>query len=162
MQRCRIHIIRILLLLLITIGSTAVWGNYYSSYLSSIASDGMRYHLWDDNDRLLLAINDKNCGFCGYSGDGKRKYKMTGEVVGRGEKEIYAQYRRDYKEHPMTEGEKKQRNKWADACRLAGVIVRDKNHPRYMEMYERWREHLKSGEPAKQFKNFICGVLASE
>ena len=42
---------------------------------------GMRYHLWDDNDKLLLAINDKTCGFYGYSGDGNRKYKMTGECV---------------------------------------------------------------------------------
>ena len=90
------------------------------------------------------------------------KDPLTGEVVGHGPKEIYVQYRRDYKYNPMTEGEQKQRSKWAEACRLAGVIVRDKNHPRYMEMYLRWREHLISGEPAKQFKNFICGVLAQE
>ena len=90
------------------------------------------------------------------------KDPLTGEVVGRGKKEIYVQYRRDYKYNPMTEGEQKQRNKWKEACRLAAVIIHDKNHPRYMELYQRWREHLNSGEPAKQFKNFICGVLAQE
>lgn len=90
------------------------------------------------------------------------KDPMTGEVVGSGKKEIYVQYRRDYKYNPMTEGETRQRGKWKEACRLAAEIVRDKNHPRYREMYERWRKHLNGGEPAKQFKNFICGVLAQE
>ena len=43
-----------------------------------------------------------------------------------------------------------------------GAIVRDKNHPRFMEMYERWRAQLTSDAPCKQFPNFVRAVLASE
>ena len=90
------------------------------------------------------------------------KDPLTGEVVGHGKKEIYAQYRRDYKYNPMTEGEQKQRNKWREACRTAAVIIKDKSHPRYMELYHRWRAQLGSPNPAKQFPNFVRAVLASE
>ena len=87
---------------------------------------------------------------------------LTGEVVGHGKKEIYAQYRRDYKYNPMTEGEQKQRSKWREACRAAAVIVKDKSHPRYMELYHRWREQLSDEKPCMQFPNFVRAVLASE
>ena len=90
------------------------------------------------------------------------KDPLTSEVVGHGKKEIYAQYRRDYKYNPMTEGEQKQRNKWREACRAAAVILKDKSHPRYMELYHRWRAQLGSPNPAKQFPNFVRAVLASE
>ena len=90
------------------------------------------------------------------------KDPLTGEVVGHGKKEIYAQYRRDYKYNPMTEGEQKQRSKWREACRAAVVIIKDKSHPRYMELYHRWREQLNESEPCKQFPNFVRAVLASE
>ena len=92
----------------------------------------------------------------------KVKDPLTGEVVGLGPKEIYAQERRDYKEKPLTQGETKQRGKWSQACREAPLICRDKNHPRFMEMYERWRAQLSSNEPCKQFPNFIRTVLVSE
>ena len=92
----------------------------------------------------------------------KVKDPLTGEVVGFGPKEIYAQERRDYKEKPLTQGETKQRGKWSQACREAPLICRDKNHPRFMEMYERWRAQLSSNEPCKQFPNFVRAVLASE
>ena len=90
------------------------------------------------------------------------KDPLTGEVVGFGPKEIYAQNLRDYKENPLTQGETKQRGKWSQACREAPLICRDKNHPRFMEMYERWRAQLSSNEPCKQFPNFIRTVLVSE
>ena len=90
------------------------------------------------------------------------KDPLTGEVVGHGKKEIYAQYRRDYKYNPMTEGEQKQRSKWREACRAAAVIIKDKSHPRYMELYHRWREQLNTPHPCKQFPNFVRAVLASE
>ena len=90
------------------------------------------------------------------------KDPLTGEVVGLGPKEIYAQERRDYKEHPLTQGETKQRGKWSQACREASRIIRDKSHPRFMEMYERWRAQLTSDAPCKQFPNFVRAVLASE
>ncbi len=92
----------------------------------------------------------------------KVKDPLTGEVVGLGPKEIYAQERRDYKEKPLTQGETKQRGKWSQACREAPLICRDKNHPRFMEMYERWRAQLSSDEPCKQFPNFVRAVLVTE
>ena len=92
----------------------------------------------------------------------KVKDPLTGEVVGLGPKEIYAQERRDYKEHPLTQGEVKQRSKWREACRAAAAIVRDKSHPRYMEMYERWRAQLTDKEACMQFPNFVRSVLVKE
>ena len=90
------------------------------------------------------------------------KDPITGEVVGMGPKEIYAQERRDYDKHPMKEGEEKQRGKWKEACCLASVIIHDKNHPRYMELYQRWREHVQTSEEPKQFPNFVRAVLVNE
>ena len=90
------------------------------------------------------------------------KDPVTGEVIGQGPKEIYAQERRDYDAHPMTEGEVKQRGKWREACRLASVIIHDKSHPMYMELYHRWREYIKKSETAMQFPNFIRHVLSQE
>ena len=87
---------------------------------------------------------------------------LTGEVVGLGPKEIYAQERRDYKEHPLTPKETVQRSRWREACREAPLIYKNKNHPRFMEMYERWRAQLTSDAPCKQFPNFVRAVLASE
>ncbi len=92
----------------------------------------------------------------------KVKDPLTGEVVGLGPKEIYAQERRDYDEHPLTPKETVQRSQWREACREAGAIIRDKNHPRFMEMYHRWRAQLTSDEPCKLFPNFVRAVLASE
>ena len=90
------------------------------------------------------------------------KDPLTGEEVGLGPKEIYLQHRRDYNRHPMTEGEEKQRSAWTDACRLASAIIKDKSHPRYMEMYNRWREHIRTEKMPMQFPNFVRTALAKE
>ena len=90
------------------------------------------------------------------------KDPITGEVVGHGPKEIYVQDRRDYDAHPMTEGETKQRGKWTEACQLASIIIHDKCHPRYMEFYNLWREHVKISETPMQFPNFVRHVLSKE
>ena len=90
------------------------------------------------------------------------KDPLTGEVVGLGPKEIYTQERRDYKEHPLTPKETVQRSRWREACREASRIIRDKTHPRFMELYHLWRAQLTSDAPCKQFPNFVRAVLASE
>jgi hypothetical protein len=92
----------------------------------------------------------------------KVKDPLTGEVVGFGPKEIFSQNHRDYKENPLTQGETVQRSRWREACREAPLICRDKNHPRFMEMYKRWRAQLSSNEPCQQFPNFVRTVLANE
>ena len=90
------------------------------------------------------------------------KDPITGEVVGLGPKEIYVQDKRDYKLHPMTEKEKFQREKWREACKEASEILKDKSHPRYMELYYRWRAQLRDDKPYKQFPNFVRSVLVAE
>ena len=89
------------------------------------------------------------------------KDPLTGEVLALGPKEIYVQERRDYKAHPLTKKEVAQRSRWREACREAGAICRDKSHPRYMELYERWRAQLTDKEPM-QFPNFVRSVLVKE
>lgn len=87
---------------------------------------------------------------------------LTGEVVALGPKEVYIQERRDYEEHPLTPNEQTQRAKWREACKAAQLIIRDRNHPRYMELYHRWRAQLSSPKPCKQFPNFVRAVLMGE
>ena len=89
------------------------------------------------------------------------KDPITGEVLGQGPKEIYAQERRDYKHHPLTEKEQAQRAKWREACQAAAEIIKDPSHPRYMELYQRWRTHVSTAEKPMQFPNFVRSELAS-
>ena len=89
------------------------------------------------------------------------KDPITGKVVGLGPKEVYAQEPRDLTRHPLKEGEKRQRERWRAACKEAAAIVRDKSHPRYMEMYQRWCAQL-SDEGVMQFPNFVRSVLVKE
>ena len=90
------------------------------------------------------------------------KDPITGETLKHGPKEIYVQDRRDYELHPLTTGETKQRSKWAEACREAAHIIKDKSHPRYMELYNLWREHLQTAEQPMQFPNFVRSTLCRE
>ena len=94
----------------------------------------------------------------------KKRFRdpLTGEVVAIGPNEIFLQNKRDYGEHPLSEGETKQRGIWQEACREAQLIYRDKSHPRFMELYHRWRAQLTTDEPCKQFPNFVRTVLVSE
>lgn len=87
---------------------------------------------------------------------------LTGEIVGAGPNEFYIKNKRDYGKHPLTPNEQAQRAKWREACKAAQLIIRDRNHPRYMELYHRWRAQLSSPKPCKQFPNFIRAVLIGE
>lgn len=90
------------------------------------------------------------------------KDPITGETIGLGPNEMYLQSYRDYKTAPLTDAERHQRSNWSKACSEALAIIRDKSHPRYMELYHRWREQLSAEKPCKQFPNFVRAVLASE
>ena len=87
---------------------------------------------------------------------------ITGEKVGHGHNELYIKEPRDYNLHPRTVGETRQLSKWTTACREASVIIHDKSHPRYMEFYHRWREHVSITERPMQFPNFIRAELSKE
>ena len=47
-------------------------------------------------------------------------------------------------------------------AKAAKIIIRDKSHPRYMELYRRWQEHVRSTEKPMQFPNFVRAELAKE
>ena len=40
--------------------------------------DDARFHLWDDDNQLLMSVGPTTCGYYGNSSDGKRAYKITG------------------------------------------------------------------------------------
>ena len=86
----------------------------------------------------------------------------TGEVVGTGPDEIFIQNKRDYTRHPLTPAEKAQRSHWQQACRDAQRIIRDPSHPRFTELYQRWRAQLSDTHPYKQFPAFVRAVLIHE
>lgn len=90
------------------------------------------------------------------------KDPFTGEEVAVGPNELYLQERRDFNKYPLTPAEQAQRTKWREACRAASTIIRDKSHPRYMELYRRWRAQLTSDTHCKQFPNFVRAVLVNE
>lgn len=90
------------------------------------------------------------------------KDPLTGEIVDFGPNEAYLKRRRNMKENPLTEKEKKQRSKWSIACKAALEIIRDPSHPRYMELYHRWRAQLSAPKHCKEFPNFVRSVLLAE
>lgn len=95
---------------------------------------------------------------------------ITREVVVFGPNEMYLMDRRDLKANPYTPAEQAQHTKWQQTCREALEIIRDPSHPRYMELYHRWRTQLKNKPDSilgknricKQFPNFVRAVLAKE
>lgn len=92
----------------------------------------------------------------------KIKDPLTGEVVDLGPKEMYVLRKRDLKEHPLSENEKRNHGDWQKACQDAMPILRDKNHPRYMELYHRWKAQLSEPNHYKQFQGYVKAVLKQE
>ena len=61
-----------------------------------------------------------------------------GRIIMMGPQEFYRLRKRDYKRSPRSAAEEKQAGIWQEVCREASAIVKDKNHPRYAELRERW------------------------
>lgn len=68
-----------------------------------------------------------------------------GHVIMMGPQEYYRLRKRDYKYSPRTEAEEKQAGIWREVCREASTIIKDKNHPRYAELRERWNAQFNGG-----------------
>ena len=68
-----------------------------------------------------------------------------GHIVKMGPQEYYRKDKRDYKVHPRSANEEAQRQVWQEVCREASAIVKDKDHPRYAELRERWNAQFKGG-----------------
>lgn len=76
----------------------------------------------------------------------QKKFKDDkGRVIKKGPQEYYKKRQRDYKMQPRTEREEAQRLVWQAACREASKIVKDKSHPRYAELRERWNAQFDGG-----------------
>lgn len=92
----------------------------------------------------------------------------NGKLLVVGPHEAYLKERRDYKRHPLTEGERRQRERWTAVCREASVITHDPSHPRYAELYTRWQEQLTDktktvhGKPITNFGNYVRAILLQE
>ena len=71
-----------------------------------------------------------------------------GHIVSMGPQEYYRKEKRDYKVHPRSSAEEAQRQLWQDVCREASAIIKDKNHPRYTELRERWNAQFNGGGDA--------------
>ena len=69
----------------------------------------------------------------------------TGHIVMMGPQEFYRLRKRDYKYHPRSAKEETQRQVWQEVCREASTIVKDKEHPRYAELRERWNAQFNGG-----------------
>ena len=68
-----------------------------------------------------------------------------GHIIGMGPQEFYRLRKRDYKHSPRSEAEERQAGIWREVCREASAIVKDKNHPRYAELRERWNAQFRGG-----------------
>ena len=68
-----------------------------------------------------------------------------GHIVSMGPQEFYRLRKRDYKHSPRSAAEESQRLIWQGVCREASSIIRDKNHPRYAELRERWNAQFNGG-----------------
>jgi hypothetical protein len=65
--------------------------------------------------------------------------------VGVGPQEFFSRQSREYKRWPRTAAEAAQAQIWREVCGEASAIVKDKKHPRYAELRERWNAQFASG-----------------
>ena len=72
----------------------------------------------------------------------------SGHVIKTGPQEYFRRDKRDYKRSPRTEAEERQAAIWTAVCREASAIIKDKTHPRYAELRERWNAQRLSGGDA--------------
>lgn len=68
-----------------------------------------------------------------------------GRVIMMGPQEFYRLRKRDYKYSPRTAAEEKQAKIWQAVCSEASTIIKDKHHPRYAELRERWNAQFNGG-----------------
>jgi len=75
-----------------------------------------------------------------------KKYRDDrGRVIGVGPQEFFSRQSRDYKRCPRTAAEAAQAQIWREVCGEASAIAKDKTHPRYAELRERWNAQFASG-----------------
>ncbi len=90
-------------------------------------------------------LRGKLAGYSGIQMRIKEWKDDSGRVIKVGPQEVFKRRSRDYDRSPRTEAESAQARIWKDVCREASTIIRDKNHPRYAELRERWNAQFKGG-----------------
>ena len=122
----------------------------------------------------IESLRGKLAGWSGMQARFKCWKDDTGHVIKVGPQEVFKRRTRDYEHSPRTEAELAQARIWSEVCREASTIVKDKNHPRYAELRERWNAQfngvadafLNEGESKKKiygmFPVFVRMVLLKE
>ena len=90
-------------------------------------------------------LRGKLAGYSGMQMRIKEWKDDSGRVIKVGPQEVFKRRSRDYDRSPRTEAESAQARIWKDVCREASKIIKDKNHPRYAELRERWNAQFKGG-----------------
>jgi hypothetical protein len=96
----------------------------------------------------IEGVSGKLAGWSGMQARYKRWKDDTGHVIKVGPQEVFKRRTRDYNASPRTEAELAQARVWAEVCREASAIVKDKNHPRYAELRARWNAQFQGGADA--------------
>jgi hypothetical protein len=93
----------------------------------------------------IESLRGKLAGYSKFQARFKQWKDDRGRVIKVGPQEIFKRRSRDYKRSPRTEAEEAQARIWKEVCREASKIIKDKNHPRYAELRERWNSQFKGG-----------------
>ena len=96
----------------------------------------------------IESLRGKLAGWSGIQTRVKQWRDDSGHVIKTGPQELFKRRSRDYKRSPRTAAEQAQAELWSTVCREASTIIKDKNHPRYAELRERWNAQFKGGGDA--------------
>lgn len=96
----------------------------------------------------IESLRGKLAGISGMQMRYKKWKNDNGEVIKIGPQEYFRRNSRDYKRSPRTEAEESQARLWKEVCHEASLIIKDKNHPRYKELRERWNAQAQGGGDA--------------
>jgi len=96
----------------------------------------------------IESLSGKLAGWSGMQARFKKWKDDSGHVIKVGPQEVFKRRTRDYDSSPRTEAELAQARIWAEVCREASTIVKDKNHPRYAELRARWNAQFQGGADA--------------
>ena len=93
----------------------------------------------------IESLRGKLAGYSKFQARFKQWKDDCGRVIKVGPQEIFKRRSRDYQRSPRSEAEQAQARIWREVCREASTIIKDKSHPRYAELRERWNSQFKCG-----------------
>ena len=93
----------------------------------------------------IESLRGKLAGYSKFQARFKQWKDDRGRVIKVGPQEIFKRRSRDYQRSPRSEAEQAQARIWREVCREASTIIKDKSHPRYAELRERWNSQFRGG-----------------